>query len=362
MKQFVYLMFVYLLSLSCSDNDHEDVMRDLDVYDGIKVSCADVEMSDMNDTVDVRVEGKDWVLADVMVDGEKYAVTARASEVVNQILPVCYEFDWLSVLCTSDTLRLIAESNKAFSTRDFRIVLQDVVGHTLLVNGVQGGCADLFGLSVKEVSFPWRGGTIAVDVHQSGWNMSRIEYGDKIRILSQEEKDMQQSGMWSPVACGILTVQPSDNKLELRMERNEDICPQTKFKIIIEKNGCEDSIKGTVDGMPDGDWGDVVGLSATQVDFRAFGGCFTVGTTGIGWALCEVVIDGEIIPIPQNSVASHHTTGKAEYTYRWLNVKCDKQSVMIKVDGNNSGAERQYKLRIVAGDYYCWIQGVQKSD
>lgn len=101
MKQFVYLMFVYLLSLSCSDNDHEDVMRDLDVYDGIKVSCADVEMSDMNDTVDVRVEGKDWVLADVMVDGEKYAVTARASEVVNQILPVCYEFDWLSVLCTS---------------------------------------------------------------------------------------------------------------------------------------------------------------------------------------------------------------------------------------------------------------------
>ncbi|MCM1311856.1 MAG: hypothetical protein NC206_00810 [Bacteroides sp.] len=256
----------------------------------------------------------------------------------------------------------MAKPNKAFSTRDFKIVLQDGTGHTQMVNGVQGGYADLFGLSVKDVSFPWRGGTVAVDAYQSGWNIGRIEYGDEVKILSQEEKDMQLRGVWSPVTCGILTVQPSDNRLELQMKRNTDINPQTKFKIVIEKDGCEDSIKGTVDGMPDGDWDDVVGLSATQVDFQSFGGYFTVTTTGVGWAVCEMVAGRDMLSIPQSSVALNQATGKAEYTCGWLNVECDNQSIVINVEPNNSGVERDYKIRIVAGDYFCWIQGKQMAE
>ncbi|MCM1311855.1 MAG: hypothetical protein NC206_00815 [Bacteroides sp.] len=92
MKRFAYFMLVSLLSFSCSDNDNDDVVRDADVYDGIKVSCADVEMSGVSDTVDVRVEGENWILADVVVDGEKYSVAANSFDIKSQDLPVCYEF------------------------------------------------------------------------------------------------------------------------------------------------------------------------------------------------------------------------------------------------------------------------------
>jgi hypothetical protein len=104
-----------------------------------------------------------------------------------------------------------------------------------------------------------------------------------------------------------------------------------------------------------GNWSDNIHLSGKKFTFNANGDSVLITTKGKWWWLTFAKLDSTYTPIPSNAVLCDF-----EYTdssFQIVRKSCD--TLIVKINENNTNASRVLTIGLEAGDYFDAVQITQ---
>jgi hypothetical protein len=106
-----------------------------------------------------------------------------------------------------------------------------------------------------------------------------------------------------------------------------------------------------------GDWSDNIHLSGKKFTFNADGDSVLITTKGKWWWLISANLDSTYTHIPPNAAFCDYQF--TDSSFQIVRKSCD--TLIVKMNENNTGASRLLVVGLEAGDYFDAIQITQRS-
>ena len=223
----------------------------------------------------------------------------------------------------------------------------------------EGGGASI-GLSDSVISLKCGRDTAIVTAEKGGWSIDSVIVDGVPYAFSDAGTKAFAEQEWAGGTFGWLTVMHSDRRIMVAAERNLWL-PRT-FEILIAAGDSIVRLPGTQgeqEILPDGLWGDVIGLAPNAVLIDAVGGTQLAITVGGHWTIESVTVDGETTLTTlaeRERCAEEREFGK---TVNWLTVSRNRQELIVEALPNDSADSRRFEVRLSSGNYFTKLTGWQ---
>lgn len=111
-----------------------------------------------------------------------------------------------------------------------------------------------------------------------------------------------------------------------------------------------------------GKWDDIIKLSTKNVEFSASADSVTIKTGGDWWWINYISFDDSIYIYNNRQdidiLANSYTIVEDNFKV----IRRDKNTLFVRVNPNTTGAERNMRILLEAGDYFDGISLKQKAD
>lgn len=206
--------------------------------------------------------------------------------------------------------------------------------------------------------------TATINTGGTGWWIESVTLkqaeDETTTNLTEADKAAIKKGENYNATFGWLKVNCSNGVMILTVSGNEDVNMRT-FEIRLAAEGKTATVTGNQNGLPTGEWPDMIGLSAKDVEMECWEDTAYIETEGRSWWINSIELNGEValrLSIAEKEQIAETGTWRAECD--WLTVECNGYRIMTAVK-DNFGDKRTFRINMQCGDWYDAINGTQKD-